>query len=89
VGNKRRHYRRLVPWIGILFAWILTGSDGIAADSARVRVQVSFVDSAEVEAAAPSQSGVVDGNLAIVSSPGREYEIITDPAGGEIIVSYQ
>ena len=50
---------------------------------------MTFVDSIEITMIDPQESGTADQNLAVTSSPGREYTIMIDPASEDIIVSYQ
>ena len=89
MGYYRHHYRRLVLSIWFALTGAFLGSGSVAANPARVAVQVSFVDSIEVTASDPQEFGTADENLAIKSSPGRVYTILADPAGDDVTVSYQ
>jgi hypothetical protein len=89
VGYYRHHYRRLVLSIWFALTGVFLGSDSVAANPARVAVEVTFVDSIEITMIDPQESGTADQNLAVTSSPGREYTIMIDPASEDIIVSYQ
>jgi hypothetical protein len=89
VGNYRHQYRRLCLSIWLALAGAFLGSGNMAANPARVAVEVSFVESIEITTIDSQESGTSDQSLAITSSPGREFTILADPAGEDIVVSYQ
>ena len=89
MGIFRHLFWRVVPYIGIALASAFFAGGGLAANPARVAVQVTFVETIEVGVPDPLQSGTADENLAIASSPGRVYTILVDPASEDITVSYQ
>jgi hypothetical protein len=88
VGIYRHPFWRAILYIGFALASAFFASGSMAATQ-RVAVQVAFVESAEITVADPEGSGTSDQGLAIRSSPGREYTILTDPAGEDMTVAYQ
>ena len=89
MGYYRHHYRRLVLSIWFALTGAFLGSSSVAANPARVAVEVTFVDSIEITMIDPQESGTADQNLAVTSSPGRDYTILVHPAGEDVTVSYQ
>jgi predicted short-subunit dehydrogenase-like oxidoreductase (DUF2520 family) len=78
VGRICHPSGRVVTSVCSAFIGALIASASLAAGPHRVAVEVSFVESAEITVANLPDAGTADPSLAITSSPGRIYTILTD-----------